>query len=345
MSVQRSVLRRTALVGFLVGLALVVAGCGSSGLGAAENKVGPMAAGFATLPNRPQVLRSVIIVDVGRLRRAYRRTSGFRRALQGVWLPDAAVGVVSPAWRRSLGFGLDDLESVASAGYHPSSVMVAAGTFSPERVRSALEGSGCRAKGDRIACHRDGAFDARTPTGRLVLSAVNQVRPSRTRLITASTAALERAAEAPGRTLADDEGFAALAAALDPVTSAVVLDAHLVRPPTGVPAAILPRFAARRIAAGIDDRGSGQRTLKLGLLYDRADEAESDAATIRSRIASTRLSGAVGDRFSDVAAGWKVIAEGRVVKITATLPSGADPGTWRYLVESGDLATLVRQRP
>ena len=66
---------------------MVVSGCGSSGSGTAENKVGPMAAGLATLPNRPEILPSVIIVDVGRLRWAYEGTSGFRRALQGVVAP------------------------------------------------------------------------------------------------------------------------------------------------------------------------------------------------------------------------------------------------------------------
>jgi hypothetical protein len=187
----------------------------------------------------------------------------------------------------------------------------------------------------------DGSVDSSTAAGQLSLSALNRVVASPTRVTAASTSELLRAAKSPA-TLAADSDFAALADALDPITSAIVLDADLVRPPSGAPTPILTAFPARLVAVGIDDLGPSSRTMKIALVYENPDQARADAALIERDLPSTSLPGAQGTTFSDLASEWRVNAEGRAIVVSALLPPKTGPGTWRSLVDRGDLAVLVR---
>ena len=63
---------------------------------------------------------------------------------------------------------------------------------------------------------------------------------------------------------------------------------------------------------------------------------------IERDLPSTSLPGNQGTTFSDLAPEWRVKAVGRAVVVTAPLPPGGNPGTWRSLVERDDLAVLVR---
>ncbi len=334
-----------AAVSGLAMFVLTAAGCG--GTGSAENLFSsehPLAAGLALLPDDPGLRRHVLAADLARLRRAYPEEADLQAALVGVWLPDALTGASRPLWRRAFGLRLEDISAFASAGFHPAELTVAEGAFAPLLIGKALRRSGYRARGGMLERGADGSLDATTASGRLVLSALNRVIAKPTRVTAASTSALARDVESSSRKLADDEDFAAAAAALDPVTSAVLLDAQLVRPPSGVPVRTLPEHAARLFGAGIDDSGPGSRTLKIALVYSDPEQARSDAARIERDLVSTSLPGAPGSRFSDIASEWRVTTEGRAIVITAVLPLERDAGTWRLLVERGDLAPLVRPR-
>jgi hypothetical protein len=89
------------------------------------------------------------------------------------------------------------------------------------------------------------------------------------------------------RTLAQRSEFAAVATALDPITSAIVLDARLVRPPSGVPVRLLAERSARLVGVGIDDLGQRDRTLKIALVYDDEADARADAPLIEQALPTT----------------------------------------------------------
>lgn len=321
--------------------ALSSAGCGGAG-DAETDQVSeqPLATGLGLLPDAPVLRRHVLVADLARLRRAYETPGEFRDALVGVWLPDALTGADRGLWHTSFGLQLDDISSFASGGI-PSS--------RGHRRRRHIRSSPDPASADtiRISSAREhaGARGRRLtrPEHRGRSARVERAQP-RDRVADACGRGVDlgprRAADSSARTLAGDGDFAAAAAVLDPIT--IVPDAALVRPPTGVPTDILPDFPARLVAVGIDDQGAQSRTVKIALVYGDPEQARSDAALIERDLASTSLPGAEGKRFSDIAPEWRVMADGRAVVITALLPPGGDPGTWRLLVERGDPGPLVR---
>lgn len=252
----------------------------------------------------------MLVSDLERLRRAYSVPAERRAAFVAVWLPDALVSADGALSRKSFGLRLDDVSSFASAGFHPEELTVAEGEFSHALIRDALRRSGYRAAGRTLMRGADGSVDSSREAGQLSLSALNRVIASPTRVTAASTSELVRAAES-SRTLADDSDFAAAADTLEPITSAIVLDATLVRPPAGVPTPILPAFRARLLAVGIDDLGPSSRTIKIALVYESADQARADAALIERELPSTSLPGARGTTFSDLAPQWGVAANHR----------------------------------
>jgi hypothetical protein len=229
------------------------------------------------------------------------RAGGAPRGLVAVWLPDALVGAGDPLWHKAFGLRLDDASLFASAGCHPAELTVAEGEFSPALIRRALLRSGYRAAGRTLMHGADGSVDPSTEAGRLSLSALNRVMASPTRVIAASTSDLLRAARSSSTRLAADRDFAAAADALDPITSAIVLDADLVQPPSGVPTRIITSFPARLVAVGIDDLGPSSRTIKIALVYESSDQARADAMLIERALPSTSLPGAQGTTFSDLA--------------------------------------------
>jgi hypothetical protein len=329
----------------LASLVLAVAACGGTGSSSSESagpRERPLAEGLALLPDEPELRRHVLVSDLERLRRAYPAPGERRAAFVGVWLPDALVGADRALWRKSFGLRLNDISSFASAGFHPAELTVAEGEFSPELIRGALRRSGYRAAGRTLMRGADGSVASSTAAGQLSLSALNRVIASPTRVTAASTSELLRAARSPSTTLATDRDFAAAADALDPITSAIVLDANLVQPPSGVPTPILTAFAACLVAVGIDDLGPSSRTIKIALIYESSDQARADAALIERDLPSTSLPGARGTTFSDLASEWRVTADDRAIVVSALLPPNSNPGTWRSLIDRGDLAVLVR---
>jgi hypothetical protein len=329
-------------------LLLAVAACGGTGSSesseSGDSRERPIADGLALLPDEPELRQHVLVSDLERLRRAYPAPGERHAAFAAVWLPDALVGAGGALWRKSFGLRLDDVSSFASAGFHPAELTVAEGEFSPALIRGALRRSGYRTAGRTMMRGADGSVDSSTAAGQLSLSALNRVIASPTRVTAASSSELLRAAGSSSIALAADRDFAAAADALDPITSAIVLDANLVRPPSGVPTPILTSFPARLVAVGIDDLGPSSRTIKIALVYESSDQARADAALIERDLPSTSLPGAQGTTFSDLASDWRVNADDRAVVVTALLPPSSDPGTWRSLVDRGDLAVLVRPR-
>jgi hypothetical protein len=337
--------RRPMPAVWLAVLVLGIAGCG--GAESSESEAAgdaPLATRLALLPDQPELRRHVLVADLERLRRAYPVEADLQAALVGVWLPDALVGADRAIWRRTFGLGLDDISAFASAGFHPTELTVVDGELTPSAMRTAFVRSGYRGRAGGLARGEDGSIDATSEAGRLALSSLNRVVISPKRVIAASTTALSQAARSPTNTLAARDAFSAAATALDPITSAIVLDAQLVRPPFGVPFETLPRHSADLVAVGIDDAGSDRRTLKIALVYSDPEQARSDAELIERDLESTELPGDPGTRFAEVASEWNVTVDDRAVVITARLPASSSPGTWRLLVERGDLAPFVRPR-
>jgi len=345
---RAAVPRRARLTGpaFLASVLLAVAACDGGGSSESPESAGspdrPLAEGLALLPDEPELRRHLLVSDLERLRRAYPEPKERRAAFLGVWLPDALVGAGDSLWRKSFGLRLDEVSSFASAGFHPAELTVAEGEFSPARIRRALKRSGYRAARRIMMRGADGSIDASTAAGRLSLSALNRVRPSPTRVTAASTSELLRATKSPSTTLAADRDFAAAADALDPITSAVLLDANLIQPPSGAPTPIITAFPAGLLAVGVDDRGPLRRTIKVALVYENSDQARADAELIERDLPSTRLPGAPSTTFADLAPEWRVDAHDRAVVVSALLPPYGNPGIWRSLVDRGDLAVLVR---
>lgn len=326
--------------------ALGPAACGGGGGDGGGSDGGahaaPLADGFDLLPDEPELRRHALVADLDRLRRAYRDTGAFEDALTGVWLPDALSGARQPLWKTTFGIALEDVSIFASAGFHPAEIAVARGSFVPSAIGRALTRRGYERREGSYVRGSDGEIDASTAAGRLALASLNRVVPSRARVLAASTSALVRSARSPTASLADRPEFAALAKALDPITAVIVLDAGLVRPPSGVPTRIITRHPARLVGVGLDDGGRAGRTLKIALVYDETADAREDAELIEGELATTVLPGLPGTRFADIASEWDVGDSGPAILITADLPPGESSGVWRDLVERGDLAPFVR---
>lgn len=335
---------RSAAVSLLGALLLACSGCGGSSTPGDSDAETFLADALTLLPDHPQLRGHVLVADLSRLRRTYTEPEALRDALVAVWLPDALAGADRNLWDRTFGLRLADVTSFASAGFHPAEVAVVDGAFDPAALRSALARAGYRPRAGVLARNGDGALDATTEAGRLALSSLNRITESPKRLTAASTTALLAAAGSRGPTLASHELLAAAAAALDPVTSAVLLDADLVRPPRGVPTQLVAQHPARIVGAGIDDAGARERMLKIVLVYEDAKQARADASEIERTLDSIPLAGAPGSRFADVAPAWQIESDDRTILITALLPPETPSGIWRSLVERGDLGALVRPR-
>lgn len=328
----------------IVALAAVAAGCGSEPEKVVETPPppAPLAEALALLPADESLRRQILFGDLERLRASYPDADPFRGALAGVWLPDALSGAGGPAWRKSYGFGLGSVDRFVSGGFHPREVTVAVGRFKPRKVQATLRAHGYTKRGRLMKRGADGSVDATTVAGRLSLSSLDRVAVDGSRLIAASTTALARAALSPaGAVLEADVEVAA--AALGRVTSAAILPPELVRPPTGAPVRLLAAEPATLVAAGVDDQGPSDRTVRIVLVYAEASQAVREAEIFASTLAAAPLT--IGGTFEDLFDGLSVrVVHGRAVVVSGRLAAGQSSGAWRGLLESGDLAVLVRQR-
>ena len=325
----------------LVALAGALPGCGGDD-DAQPASTAPLEQALAQLPDRTALKRRILFGDVVRLRAAYPEQAGFRGALDGVWLPDALVGAPQPLWRRSFGFGLENVERYVAGGFHPAQVAVAEGNFRPAAVRLELWRRGYVSQGGLLARGDEGSLDPSTEAGRLALGSLNRVIVRSDELIAASTTALARSAIDPETTLAEDEDLVLAARALGHTTSAVIQPAELVRPAIGVVVVPIANERARIVAVGIDDRGPEERRLTIALVYRGREQAAAEAEAF-GELAASSLPGR-SETFGDLLGDLQVRVESeRVVVIRARLPAPAGAGLWRGLLESGDLAVLVRK--
>jgi hypothetical protein len=295
------------------------------------------------VPDAPGTRQQILFGDLKRLRAAYRE-AGVDAALAGVWLPDALAGATERSWRRAYGFGVQSVDRFVAAGFHPEQTALLAGRFRPARIRSALLERGWKRRGAFLARGEDGSVETDTAVGRLALSSLNRVVVRRGRIVAASTTALGRAALTPGTTLAEDPDVATTAQALGDVTAAAVVPAELVRPAAGVVVAPLVDAPALMVGVGVDDRGPDERVVRIVLLYEEAAQAASDAEAIDAALAAAEVPTRDGETFGDLFTGIEatVVSE-RAVLVEATIAEGELTGIWRGLLESGDLAVLVRQ--
>jgi hypothetical protein len=295
------------------------------------------------LPDVPGARQQILFGDLKRLRAVYGE-AGTDEALAGVWLPDALAGATEKNWRRAYGFGVQAVDRFTAAGFHPEETTLLVGRFTPDRVRSALLERGWKRRGAFLARGEDGSVETDTAVGRLALSSLNRVVVRRGRIVAASTTALGRAAVTPGATLAEDPDVATTAQALGDVTAAAILPAELVRPASGVVVAPIVSAPALMVGVGVDDRGADERVIRIVLLYADAGQAAGDAETINAGLATAGVPTHDGETFGDLLTGLEatVVAE-RAVLIEATIAEGELTGIWRGLLESGDLAVLVRQ--
>ncbi len=305
---------------------------------------GPPSSGPALLPNVPVLRRQILIGDLARLRAAYPRAADYRRALAGVWLPDALAGATTPAWREAFGIDLASVDRFAAGGFHPAELLVARGRFRPDAVGAALRRHRYTRANGLWARGADGSIDATTSTGRIALSSLDRVSVTPDRLVAASTTALAATALGRGPSLAGDPDLAAAIGALDRTTAAAFFPATQIRPVEGVPITPIVERSARLLAAGVDDRGPVKRTLKIALVYASSGDARTDAKLLGARLPRTTLSDAPRLRFDDIVGGLQArVVAARVVLVSGRLRVGQNPGIWRSLLERGDLAVLVRR--
>lgn len=129
---------RSAGIAVLAGAAMVVltlAACRDAGGKAPADQGGAaVLTALGTLPNESALKRQILIADLARLRGAYPGRGSFRRALAGIWLPDALAGADQELWPRAYGFGLEDVDRFVAGGFHPQTLMVAEGQFIPGQM-------------------------------------------------------------------------------------------------------------------------------------------------------------------------------------------------------------------
>lgn len=336
--------RPGAAVSATCAIAIVVVSFASAADGsrAASRSSAPAELLLRTIPNEDVLKQAILMADVRRLRLAYPNQAAFASALAGVWLPDALARAGSALWPASFGFGLDDIERLTGAGFHPREVMVAAGRFDSGLVRSRLRARGFDAAAGVMSGGADGSIDIGTPEGRLTLSALARVAVARSRLVTASTTALATSALSPNPTLAADPDLLAAGRALGSFTSAAILPSSSIRPPSGALYAPLVERHSSFLAVALDDRGVGGRTVRLALVYRQPADAKGDARILARKLRGARLIDQPATRFDEILVGLRVKAVGRVVLIGGALAASQQSGLWRALVERGDLAVLVR---
>jgi hypothetical protein len=307
----------------LLSLLLSASGCGGGHDDRAPRSVahptrGPLEE-LRALPDLPRLRSQILLGDLTRLRGAYPRPSAFRRALAGVWLPDA---LAAGGGRTTFGFGLDDVSWFGAAGFHPREVAVLGGRFARSDVRAALLARGYDVRGRLLAIGSDGSIDPSSPAGRLVLSALDRVDVTRRRLVAASTTTLATGAGGRAPRMSANPDLRMAVRALGEVTGAVIKPARLILPSLGVPVTPVVENRARWFAAGIDDRGPGRRTLRLALVYGSRSQAHEDAGVLRERLARTSLPRS-GKSFGEILAGLSVrVTEGRAVAIDGRLRPG-----------------------
>jgi hypothetical protein len=340
-----------AIVVALIALASLAAACGGGEpapaqivtAGGATPEATPLVAALGRLPDAPGARQQILFGDLVRLRNAYGE-DGVGDALAGVWLPDALAGAGEPSWRKEFGFGIRAVDRFAATGFHPDETAVLTGRFRAPRVRETLRANGWRRRGALFTRGADGSVNDGTAAGRLALSSLNRVAVARARLVAASTTALGRATLSPEATLGEDPDIGTLAEALGRVTGAAIVPAGLVRPPTGVVVAPLATAPALLVGAAVDDRGPDERVLRIALLYAEPAQAQSDAAAIASAFPAADVPTREGKRFGDLLTGIETrVVSDRVVLVEGTIAEGELTGIWRGLLESGDLAVLVRQ--
>jgi hypothetical protein len=337
-----------AIAALAAGALLLVAACSEGDEQPTETSVEPAGGAFqdslALLPAEDVLRGQISFADLDRLREAYPGPRAYGRALQGVWLPDALIGAAGPLWRRSFGLRLGMVDRFVAGGFHPEELLVAVGTFTPDRIEETLKANGWAEVDGLLSRGEDGSVDTETPAGRLALSSLDRVSVTSTQLVAASTTELAQAALAPEATLADDENLPLAAGALGTVTSATLLPPELVRPPAGTAIEIVAASPAVQFGIGVDDQGPESRILKIVLVYEDPDQAVADAGTFRSKIAGLKLSGEGPETLGALAADLSVQVVGdRAVLVTGQLAPSAGPEAWRTLLERGDLAVLVRQ--
>jgi hypothetical protein len=328
-------------------LLLSAAACGGSGsrsttLATPNGQTAPGLRELALLPDRAKLRGQIVIGDLAAVRRSYRASSSFTRALDEVWLPDALAAIdAGDLWPRTFGFGAGEVSSFAAAGFHPAEVAVVTGRFSEDSIRTALIRQGYHRDGKLLSRGADGSIDPNTPAGRLVLSALDRVLVTESRLVGASTTSLAEDAGSP-RSMAADPDISLAARALGEITAAVIKPVGSIQPPAGAVVTPIARNRARWIAAGIDDRGIAGRTVKIVLVYAQPSEAKADAAVFVAKFPKTELLNRSGTRFGQILRGLRVgITEGRAVVVTGKVRAGERPGLWRSLVEGGELALLI----
>jgi hypothetical protein len=345
----RTAWRLAALAGILAAL---LSRCGGEGpapaqIVTAEGSTSArtvLEAALDRLPDVPGARQQILFGDLARLRAAYAGDGG-DEALAGLWLPDALAGATRPRWRKTYGFGIRAVDRFAAAGFHPEETAVLIGRFRPAVIRATLGAHGWTRQGGMLSRGDDGSVDAGSATGPLALSSLNRIAVTPGRIVAASTTELARAALAPRATLADDPDISLVAAAVGEVTAAAILPAELVRPASGVVVAPIAASPALLVGVAVDDRGADGRVLRIALVYEEPAEAESDAAAIGGSLATTEVPTQEGQVFGDLLVGIEASAVlERVVLVEATLAADQLTGIWRGLLESGDLAVLVRQR-
>lgn len=339
--------------GFIVLLtALVAASCGGGG----RDDARPMSAMLSLVPDTEDARRLVVINDFAAARDALgleQPDAGDDEAIAEHVVEFARAGVTEPseisgwgsvqfdAWRDELGFSPIDIEQDVTAGASPELIQALVGRFDRQAVEEALESDPTWSDALETAEHdgteywqwgQDSDMDLeRISPARRRGESARMALIDDTLLWARSTASIERLIDAAdgGDSLADDDAFSDMAAALDEAEAyaAVLSDEPIPPDPRATPAqrarggpTLGPYLAYGSGAAGEAD----DRLMILVLAHADDEAAEDNVARLRD-VVEEGVSRSTRRPWRDVLDIADLRADGRLV--VAVLRT-EQPGLW-----------------
>ena len=269
-------------------------------------------------------------------------------------------GQRAPAdWRNAFGYDRFLIDREITAGLPPRWFGVMEGTFDTTNIIDALRDLDYKEQEYNgtvyYSINKDYGIDTEHEVGRLALSHLNRLVVSPDRLIaTTATEILEQVLDTMANrrgSLADNASYAALAQAMGPVVSGVIVQGErfYVQGEASIPPEALKQEGKlhfyKLVGIGYLDDGVSQRIV-IAMVYDNPQDAEADALVLASRLeGDVRSLASDGQMLSDY---WtagetqvNTFKGGATLTVHLELKDTAPPGLWMRMVLYRDLPFLV----